>query len=281
MDSFGGPEVHHGEIPSTFKAKFCVDFAKIQVIASRYCTKASRYLTNRQKEMASILFPKLGGLSVFPMAPLMSKRFLESGPFETAGDYFIAWTRSAKFLMSEETFNACLPPHLAEQLTWLILNFPSCLEAVVHKLPTRPGPFPLYHPDLYQSNFVVDKDCNILFVIDWENASTVPWEVVEFPLFLQTVTPPLDAPENYTADGQHIDEDVRELWKEREQYVDSVRQAEEAMHIDNNLSDNLGNRDIQNFATALKLYSFDGKIGYYCKALAPFTANGQPDWTES
>ncbi|KAJ5824748.1 hypothetical protein N7447_007088 [Penicillium robsamsonii] len=49
-------------------------------------------------------------------------------------------------------------------------------------------------------------------VIDWDNSGPVPWEVVEFHIFLNTVPPPMDLPANYDANGNLIDEETLEVW---------------------------------------------------------------------
>lgn len=132
------------------------------------------------------------------------------------------------------------------------------------------GPFPLYHFDFRHSNVIVDKDYNILSIIDWENAGTVPWEVVEFPLFLYTLPTPMDLPSNYDSDGNPIDDETRQQWEERNEYLQSAKEAERKMAYDNNLSTMLASRTSQNLATALRLYVDPGKLGYYCKVLDEF-----------
>lgn len=126
------------------------------------------------------------------------------------------------------------------------------------------GPFPLCHRGFRHSN-AIDSNHNILSVIDWENAGTVPWEVVEFPLFLDALSPPLDMPANYDAEGNPVDEETRKLLKERNDYVQSVTDDEKEIGSDGNLSATLYSRYDQNIATALRLYEESGRIGRYCK----------------
>ena len=38
------------------------------------------------------------------------------------------------------------------------------------------GPYPLQHLDLNQQNIMVDKECNVRAIIDWEGAKVVPFE---------------------------------------------------------------------------------------------------------
>jgi Phosphotransferase enzyme family len=44
------------------------------------------------------------------------------------------------------------------------------------------GPFPLQHADLNQQNIIVDRNCNVLAIIDWEHAGSRPYEVVDIRL---------------------------------------------------------------------------------------------------
>jgi hypothetical protein len=139
-------------------------------------------------------------------------------------------------------------------------------------LPLREGPFPIYHPDFRHSNFIIDKDYNILSIIDWENASSVPWEVVEFPLFLSATPAPMDAPWNYDEFGRPIDPSTAELWEGRDEYVLRVREAEVINGLDQRLSNVLADRTSQDLAGALKLYVDPGKIGFYCRVLDSMVA---------
>lgn len=38
------------------------------------------------------------------------------------------------------------------------------------------GPYPLQHPDLNQQNIMVDEECNVRAIVDWEGAKVVPFE---------------------------------------------------------------------------------------------------------
>ena len=60
----------------------------------------------------------------------------------------------------------------------------------------------------------------------------MPWELVEFPLFLGTVPPPMDLPESYDSEGMPLDEDIQREWDERTCYVESVKEHELAMGSD-------------------------------------------------
>ncbi|OAT13807.1 hypothetical protein BDBG_08936 [Blastomyces gilchristii SLH14081] len=254
MDAFGGWHVHKGEIPSNYKAKFFRAIAGIQV------------------EMASIRFPKIGMIvkredGTYDIDPIPGL----GGPFKTASDYFEAWANHAKFPRRESDLRRQLPPNLSDDIIVSIQQFPCQLKKVTRQIVRlNTGPFPLCHMDYRHSNVIVEGDYNILSVIDWENACTVPWELMAFPLFLTIIPPPMDAPWNYDSNGLPKDQDVRQLWEEREDYVRMVQYAEEKQNVDNSLSTTLASQDIQSLASAVKLYLEPGKIGLYCKVLDCF-----------
>jgi len=179
----------------------------------------------------------------------------------------VAEAQNAKFPMSESQLSHRLPQGLGGEIRSSIESFPFRLAAFVDRVPFSRGPFPLYHPDFLHSNIIVDTDHNILGVIDWDESSTVPWEAVEFPLFLSTTPPPMDAPWNYDSEGQPTDSSVRQVWAERDEYVRLVREAEAEKGLDRRLSTTLADRGVQNLAGALKLFLDPGKIGFYCRVL--------------
>ncbi|RUS14490.1 hypothetical protein BC937DRAFT_93741 [Endogone sp. FLAS-F59071] len=47
------------------------------------------------------------------------------------------------------------------------------------------GPFPLMHSDFNSQNILIDDECNIVGVIDWEWSSTVPLQsLCQYPFFI-------------------------------------------------------------------------------------------------
>ena len=102
---------------------------------------------------------------------------------------------------------------------------------------------------------MVDGDKNLLSVIDWENAGTVPWGAVDFPLFLDVILPPMELPTNYDAEGNPVDEETRTLRKERNDYVQSLRDFKKERGSDNS-----------DFGLAI----YSEYCGFYCKLLDEF-----------
>ncbi len=66
---------------------------------------------------------------------------------------------------------------------------------------------------------------------------------------------------------------MRQLWREKEDYVSYAREAEVEMGLDHRLSMTLGDRTVQNLAGALKLFLDPGKIGFYDRVLHELSAS--------
>lgn len=113
----------------------------------------------------------------------------------------------------------------------------------------------------------MDDAYGILSVIDWEGASTVPRQIVEFPMFLYTVPPPIDLPSMDDRTGNSVSPGIQRRWEERQNYVESVKRVEERECIDCKLSGTLVCRDTRNLATSVRLYADVGKVGYYRRLL--------------
>lgn len=124
---------------------------------------------------------------------------------------------------------------------------------------------------MYHSNIIVDQQYNVLGVIDWEGACTLPWELVEFPLFLETLPVRMDAPWNYDQNGEPLDKERKLRWQERDEYLQMVARA------DTKLSQTLGSRKAQNLAYALRAYLNPGKLAFYTEVLDEFSKTVQDD----
>ncbi len=206
--------------------------------------------------MASLRFPKIGTIirgndGTYDIGPFPDI----GGPFDTATDFFKAWAGHAKFPMSIDMIRKSMKGGPVEQVLRSIQDFPSAVHSMAHRLSsTDHGPFPVSHRDFFHSNIVVDQRYNILGIIDWEGACTLPWELVDFPLFLETVPVPMDAPWNYDENGQPLDKGTRLRWQERWRYVWIVEQAETAEQADSKLSETLADERAQNLAYALRAH---------------------------
>jgi hypothetical protein len=101
---------------------------------------------------------------------------------------------------------------------------------------------------------LVDSECRIKGVIDWENALVGPWEIIEMIKELTVVPPALD--------GAFYREKQSDVIAERKGYIQAIKDGERAMQLDNRLSETLDNGNTQNLAHTFWLFS-DGRIGYY------------------
>lgn len=120
-----------------------------------------------------------------------------------------------------------------EEVMRPIKNFPDYLERLACRIFSNDsGPFPLYHPGFYQSNIIVNEEFKVLSVTDWEGASTVPWELVQLPLFLEFLPSKMGDPNNYEPDGQPKNEDDRCRLRERSEYVKYVQEKEHELNTD-------------------------------------------------
>lgn len=218
--------------------------------------------------MTSLRFSKIGMITQyedgsFGIDPIPGL----GGLFDTAIEYLEAWADTARFPLSESTIRRTLPSDsdLADEIVISIRDFPARLKEEIRKLTLADGPFPLHHPDFRHSNVIVDEEYRVLSVIDWENASTLPWELVDFSSFLHTVPRAIDAPWNYDAQGNPVDKKTRQRWAEREGYIKSVAEAEAEGNRDKKLSATLASSEIQNLASAVRLNHDPGKVGFYCR----------------
>ncbi|TID06559.1 hypothetical protein CH35J_000295 [Colletotrichum higginsianum] len=117
-----------------------------------------------------------------------------------------------------------------------------------------------------QGNVIVTKAYEVLGVVDWENAYTVPWELVDAPWFLSTVPRLLNRPDQYDDEGRPLDKDEAGQWADEEAYAEMVREAELDAHADINLSQMLADRDSQVLASTIHRFT-QGKMGFYGRVL--------------
>ena len=114
------------------------------------------------------------------------------------------------------------------------------------------GPFPLFHVDFGHNNIVVDDDYNVLGVIDWEHACSVPVPMT---------------PDNYNENGTPKDLSISIVIGEQKTYIDTVQSIEQNKGLAPILSATLANQASQDLASAMKLYAEDGICGRYTDAL--------------
>ena len=271
MDADGGYQVHRGEIAARHKPTFYRSVARIQVFLRS--ANIRLILTHSAPGRNGICASAKDWLC-FSAHRLHLRHWTTPwywGPFETAAAFFRAWAGKAQFPTSEQSIRSRMGAGPVDQVLSSITTFPTRVKALAGNLSLHDkGPFPIYHPDLYHSNIVVDEKFNLLGVIDWQGACTVPWELVEFPLFLNTVPRALDAAFNYDQQGQPRDPDTKLRWKARADYAQIVQEIETSSKRDTTLSQILSDVDVQGLAHAIKVYHDPGKLGFYDKILEPF-----------
>ena len=188
------------------------------------------------------------------------------GPFSTATEYFKAWAKSAKFVLPlDEVREIC--GESFEETAAQIANFPLRVEQLASKIAIRDqGPFPFFHADYGHHNIVVDDTYNVLGVIDWEHACSIPWESIYFPWTLSVVPAPM-VPDNYDDDGIAKDCDTRAIIDAQKKYINAVQEVERKKGLPPLLSATLADRATQDLAFSMKLYVEDGICGLYTNVL--------------
>lgn len=226
--------------------------------------------------MAAVRLPKIGTVirladGSYDLGPIPNI----GGPFDTAAEFFLAWASHAKYPLPEATVRQRCGEY-ADKILSSIEVFPRQVKSLAKSLSSsNGGPFPLYHPDFLHSNIIVDDDYNVLSIIDWEGAWTVPWELVDFPQFLCIVPPPMDSPSNYDINGEPTDFETRQAMQDRAEYLRLVGEAEMVAGTDAKLSSVLGNEISQHLAYTVREYT-EGKMGFYDNVLLPMLRDRQP-----
>ncbi|KAK6224843.1 hypothetical protein QIS74_03170 [Colletotrichum tabaci] len=255
MDALGGYAEHRGVIPTRYRQAFYQSVAKCHV------------------QMTALRLPKIGTIIRNPDGGYESGPLPGiGGPFDTAAAFFEAWADAVEFKRDKETITRMMQrgPISAERMVAIIDGFPRRIKAMAGRLSRHnEGPFPLCHGDFLHSNIMVDEaSFNVTGVIDWEDACTVPWELVAFPEFLQAMPPSFDLPQHYGRDGQPLGGDARERWRERREYVEMVKSAErDGGGDDDLLSAHLGSDRSQALAYSYGAFTSTGKLGFYDRVM--------------
>lgn len=187
------------------------------------------------------------------------------GPFESSTRFFKAWAATAKFPHSNQrTKELC--GEYADEIMKSVAQFPDDIRTWADSL-TSNGEFYLRHPDFGHNNIVVDvDDYEILGVIDWEGAYSVPAECLDFPLLLRVVPRAMDSPSSYSEDGHRKDDATRATLADRQTYLEYVTKAEGQHGLPNVLSNALADPKGQDICAAISLYAA-GKMGLNSRLL--------------
>ncbi|KAG8406703.1 hypothetical protein J3458_021039 [Metarhizium acridum] len=247
MDAAGGYEKHRGQIPLAYRLNFYRSVAKchLQMTALRF-SKIGTIFRTQNGEYDIGPFPDIGG------------------PFNTATQFFKAWAENAKFPREQDEILRLMGRGPAQQVLQAINEFPSQIKEMASQLSQHNnGPFPLYHGDFLHSNMIVNESFEVMALIDWEGACTLPQELIGFPGFLDTMPVQFGSSESYDADGMPIDKEERQRRTYQQAYVQMVREIE---CNDDILSTCLSNKKGLALAYSIMAYR-NGKLGFYNKVL--------------
>ncbi|KAH8196701.1 hypothetical protein TruAng_009130 [Truncatella angustata] len=243
MDAAGGYENHKGQIPLAHRQSFYRSVAECHV----------RMTDLRFSKIGTIFRTENGEYDIGPFPDI-------GGPFNTTTDFLKAWAEHASFPRGKDEILQLMKGGPAEQVLGAINQFPSQVKAMASYLSRHGrGPFPLCHADFLHSNMVVNEYFEVIAIIDWEGACTLPWELVSFPAFLNVVPIHFGSPESYKEDGLPADEEERHRCYERQDYVQMVQALEQK---DDLLSKCLVNEKYLAFAYSITSYQ-NGKLGFY------------------
>ena len=233
-----------------------------------------RALKTSQIELSGLQLPKIGTITginddgSYRQGPISGL----GGPFETAAEFFRAWSAKVEFGLSQDEVREAAGP-FTDEVSASALSFKKMVYDLAGGLSIRnEGPFPLCHGDFGHNNIIFDDRYRLLGVIDWEGAFAGPWEISgEFPLTLYMVPPAMDVPWNYDEDGLPKDADVRQRLVDREEYIAAVADGERRRGLKEgyNLSSALRDSQRQYLATAMRLYQ-EGKPGWFSKVMENF-----------
>ncbi|EGC48944.1 conserved hypothetical protein [Histoplasma capsulatum var. duboisii H88] len=188
-------------------------------IPSEHKTSVFTRLADIHIEMSTIQLPKIGTIAginddgSYRQGPIPGL----GGPFETAAEFFRAWSAKVEFGLSQDQLKEAAGS-FADELSASASSFKQLVNDLAGGLSIRnDGPFPLCHGDFGHNNIIFDDKYRLLGVIDWEGAFAGPWEISgEFPLTLSIVPPVMDVPWNYDENGLPKDAKDRQRLVDRE-----------------------------------------------------------------
>lgn len=238
---------------------------------SIFCCHLSVYfvlIIIQQVKITALRFPKIGTIlktqdGEWDIGPLPDI----GGPFDTATQFFEAWVDHVKFPHDQHHILEMMkgqPAQRTQEVLQAVMEFPSQIRAMASRLSQHnDGPFPLCHRDFIHSNMIVNEAFDVIAVIDWEGACTLPQELICFPDFLRATPIQFNPSESYAADGLPKDDKERQRWVEREEYLEMVRAAEGIDHV---LSGCLSDEKALALSYSMQAYC-NGHLGYYDKVI--------------
>lgn len=124
-------------------------------------------------QLSQITFPAIGWLyetsDGVQVGPIVDYSGVKHGPFNTSVEYFSWRAKQASEIQHTWKAESEESALKSDFVCWLFTQAAPMLSE------RNDGPFPLMHPDPWGQQLLMDKDYTVNGVIDWDEASTVPW----------------------------------------------------------------------------------------------------------
>lgn len=235
--------------------------------------KFRRSVAAAHVQIASVRLPQIGTVTRDAGGNLVAGPIPGiGGPFDTAAAYFQALAANLEHPYSDDRIRASMARSrhagFVEEMIKGQNEFPARLARLASsgKAFMSKGPFPVCHTDFSHYTTVVDEEFGVLGVFNWENARTVPWEMLEAPCSYNATPRYLSdllgsMPQPQEVHSFHI----RQSADERE-YTAMVREAELDAQADHRLSDALADKDMRDLAQMLDSFR-QGRIGVFGRGM--------------
>lgn len=163
-------------------------FSQRGIIRDLDILKIHLQLVNFTRQLASLPFSSIGQLHFSPengsdviVGPIVDRKGRMYGPFQNANDFYL---ERARLVYEDELRIANTEKVLdAGDTVWkdrVETALVHCEAAAkVGRIASGDGPFMLKHVDLHWQNILLDEQCTVVGIIDWEWAHTVPIESIQ------------------------------------------------------------------------------------------------------
>ncbi|THY22407.1 hypothetical protein D6D01_06312 [Aureobasidium pullulans] len=197
------------------------------------------------------------------------------GPFDTAAEYYTAWSENVSFGLEEERLRQASGKY-AEEVVASTALFKRSIADLANKISTpinNRGPFPSIRGDFGHHNILVDDDYRVKGVIDFEYTFAGPVEIAaSFPKNLFPMPRVADAPWNYDADGNAIPQDLVQTLMYQKNYIKAVEMEVSRLGKDRILSTAMLDPERQQLGKALRSFregvaAFYGNLTEECSSL--------------
>lgn len=184
-------------------------------------------------QLSQITFPAIGWLyetvDGVQVGPIVDYSGVKHGPFNTSVEYFSWRAKRASEMQHSRKSESKESALKSDFVCWMF-------EQAAPMLSERnDGPFPLMHPDARGQQLLMSKEYTIYGVIDWDEASTVPW--LEFCTYSSNLKWLM-----HRLESNEYNPNVVQIIKERqEQYRLALREG----GLDNSILTLVGSKEAQ------------------------------------